>query len=195
MLAGIMSNTHGGSRRDSGRKTGKSVIRRVPLPLAPMFDTVIEQFRQAHKQKLPAGALLPAPLPARQGLPLFTETVRAGFPSPAEGYVERLLDLNEFLIDNPPATFFLKAAGDSMRDAGIETGDLLVVDRSKEPRHGDIVVAAVGGDFTAKTLYRKEGVCELRPANPDYSPIPFPQTENDRIIGVVTWALKDVRAR
>ena len=184
-----MSPSHGGSRPGSGRKSPfTSVVRRVPQPLVPMLDAATEQLRQT--RGLPAGALQPAPLPARQELPLFAEAVRAGFPSPAEGYVERLLDLNEFLVDNPPATFFLKAAGDSLRDAGVETGDILVVDRSKEPRHGDIVVAAVGGEFTAKFLHRKDGVCELRAANPDYSPIPFPQTEGDQIIGVVTWTLK-----
>jgi DNA polymerase V len=118
-----------------------------------------------------------------------------GFPSPAEGLIERQLDLNEHLVRNPPATFILKASGESLRDRGIEAGDLLVVDRSVEARHGDLVVAAVSGEFTAKILYHKDGVCELRPANPDFKAIPFPQGDEDRIIGVVLWVLKDVRSR
>jgi DNA polymerase V len=119
-----------------------------------------------------------------------------GFPSPAQGYIEKYLDLNEFLVSNPPATFFLAAEGDSLVDLGIFGGDILVVDRSIEPKHRHLVIAAVDGEFTAKTLYRRGGVCELRPANaanPDYRPIPFPQAEDDRIVGVIVWVIKNVR--
>jgi DNA polymerase V len=185
----------GGERRGSGRKSHgyKTVVRRVPVPLIPAIDAATAVLQQA--QKLPPGALFPALSPIHQALPLFAEAVPMGFPSPAEGYIERRLDLNEFLIRNPTATFFLRATGDSLRDLGILEGNFLVVDRSAEPRNGDVVVAVVEGEFTAKVFFLKDGVCELRPANPDYKPIPFPQTDDDQIIGVVLWVLHDVRAR
>jgi len=189
-----MKDPRGGPGRGGGRKPSpvKTIVRRIPQPLTPLLDLAIEQFRLT--QALPPDHLLPADTPARQMLPLFGEAVQMGFPSPAEGYIERRLDLNEHLIRNPTATFFLRATGNSLRDLGILDGNLLVVDRSAEPRHGDVVVAAVEGDFTAKVLFHKDGVCELRPANPAYRAIPFPQTDDDRIIGVVLWALNDVRA-
>lgn len=110
----------------------------------------------------------------------------AGFPSPAQDYVDQSLDLNEYLVRNKTATFFFRVAGWSMRDAGISDGDLLVVDRSIDPKHGHIVVASVDGDFTVKKLYRRSGVVELRPANPDFKPIPFSDGQELVIWGVVT---------
>jgi len=95
-------------------------------------------------------------------------SVVAGFPSPAEQYVEPQLDLNGFLVRNPPATFFLHVEGDSMRDAGILDGDLLVVDRSRPPRSGGVIVAAIDGEFTVKTLRRDGSGIRLEPANPAY---------------------------
>src|SRR5947209_16582383 len=81
-------------------------------------------------------------------------TVPAGFPSPADDYVEAPLDLREYLVRNPTATFVMRAKGDSMRDIGIHDGDLLVVDRSVKPTSGSIVVAALNGEFTVKVLRR-----------------------------------------
>ena len=95
-------------------------------------------------------------------------SVVAGFPSPAEQYLEPPLDLNEFLIKRPAATYFVRVEGDSMINAGIQHGDLLVVDRSLRPASGDVIIASVDGDFTVKTYRRdKEGV-RLEPANPAY---------------------------
>ena len=95
-------------------------------------------------------------------------SVVAGFPSPAEQYLEPPLDLNEFLIKRPAATDFVRVEGDSMIGAGIHDGDLLVVDRSLRPASGDVIIASVDGDFTVKTYRRdKEGV-RLEPANPAY---------------------------
>lgn len=85
-------------------------------------------------------------------LPLFSERVPCGFPSPAQDYVEDRLDLNKLLIKHPSATYFIKVSGESMRDAGISDGDLLVVDRSLSAVHGDIVIAAIAGEFTVKEL-------------------------------------------
>lgn len=95
-------------------------------------------------------------------------SVVAGFPSPAEQYLEPPLDLNEFLVKRPSATFFVRVQGDSMDGAGINDGDLLVVDRSLRPASGDVVIASVDGDFTVKTYrHDKDGV-RLEPANPNY---------------------------
>ncbi|MGF4651986.1 translesion error-prone DNA polymerase V autoproteolytic subunit, partial [Klebsiella pneumoniae] len=85
-------------------------------------------------------------------IPLFSDPVQCGFPSPAQDYVEQRIDLNELLINHPSATYFVKAAGDSMIEGGISEGDLLVVDSSRKAEHGDIVIAAVDGEFTVKKL-------------------------------------------
>lgn len=86
--------------------------------------------------------------------------MQCGFPSPAQDYVEKRIDLNELLVQHPSATYFVKAAGDSMIDAGIDEGDLLVVDSARKAEHGDIVIAAVGGEFTVKKLQFRRG-CSL----------------------------------
>jgi DNA polymerase V len=99
---------------------------------------------------------------------LYLTPVSAGFPSPAEDYLDRALDLNELLISNPAATFYVRASGDSMRDAGIQSGDILVVDRAVEARPGKIVIAAVDGELTVKRLRVKEGRLYLAPENPAY---------------------------
>ncbi|KZY08556.1 DNA polymerase V subunit UmuD, partial [Alcanivorax sp. HI0035] len=105
-------------------------------------------------------------------LPFFTERVAAGFPSPAQGYLEAPLDLNQLCIGQQEATFLLRVEGDSMRDAGIFADDILVVDRSLEPAHGDVVVASLNGEFTVKELrLRPQPV--LMPRNPCYAPIPL----------------------
>lgn len=95
-------------------------------------------------------------------------SVVAGFPSPAEQYLEPPLDLNELLVKRPAATYFVRVQGDSMSGAGISDGDLLVVDRSLRPADGDVIIASVDGDFTVKTYRRDKGGIRLEPANPTY---------------------------
>src|SRR5690554_3171879 len=95
-------------------------------------------------------------------------TVQCGFPSPAEDHAQERLDLNELLIHQADATFFMRVRGPSMRDAGIDDGDYVVVDRSIQAKHGSIVVAVVDGEFTIKQLYRKRGVVRLVAANPTF---------------------------
>ncbi len=118
---------------------------------------------------------------------LFLCPVAAGYPSPAQDYTEGPLDLNEHLITNPPATFFVRASGESMLGVGIFDGDLLVVDRSIEPRDGHVVVAVVDGEFTVKTLFSRNGRVRLVAANDSYGPIDTPG--ECMVWGVVTYSI------
>lgn len=122
-------------------------------------------------------------------VPLFGCAVQAGFPSPADDYLEQRLDLNEKLIANPPATFVLKATGDSMSGAGINPGGWLIVDRSLTPRHGKVVIAVLDGMLTVKRLYRRGGVVRLLSDNPDYPPIELAEAQDLQIWGVVTYVV------
>ena len=121
------------------------------------------------------------------GIKLFLCPVAAGYPSPAQDYTDGPIDLNEHLITNPPATFFVRASGESMRDAGILDGDLLVVDRSINPRDGHVVVAVVDGDFTVKCLCSRNDRIRLIPANDAYQPV---EARSECMIwGVVTYSI------
>ena len=122
--------------------------------------------------------------------PLLLTAVQAGFPSPADDYVARGLDLNEHLVRNPDATFYWRVAGDSMRDAGIGDGDILVVDRAREPRPGSIVVAFVDGEYTCKRFEVRKGQAFLAPANPDYPAIPVTPERDVEVWGVVAHCIK-----
>ncbi|MBM3603126.1 MAG: translesion error-prone DNA polymerase V autoproteolytic subunit [Alphaproteobacteria bacterium] len=125
-------------------------------------------------------------------LPLFACAVQAGFPSPADDYLEGKLDLNQHLIQHPTATFFLRAAGDSMIKAGIHSGDILVVDRSLEPRHGKIVIAALDGALTVKRLHKTAEGTYLMPENDEFSPIKIDEGHDVVIWGVVTAVVHKV---
>ena len=94
-------------------------------------------------------------LTRRLALPLFSSTIAAGFPSPADDYLERDLDLNEYFVKHETATYYLRVSGDSMENAGIRHNDLLVVDKSLEARDGSIVVAVIDGELTVKRLRRR----------------------------------------
>ena len=132
--------------------------------------------------------LRPTEDPPVLGLPLFASPASCGFPSPAQDYVEATLDLNQLCISRPAATYFVRAAGDSMKDAGILDGDLLVVDRSITARHGNTVIACVDGEFTVKILQRTPYIA-LLPANPNYQPIVFRNEQSLEIFGVVTFVI------
>lgn len=130
--------------------------------------------------------------PQDQPVLLAAETAACGFPSPAEPYMDSPLDLNRLLVKKPAATFFVRAAGDSMLGAGIHPGDILVVDRSLEAREGDVVVACVNGEFTVKHLSLKGGPA-LLPANPKYRPITFQGEAELTVFGVVTSVIHRFR--
>ncbi len=113
-------------------------------------------------------------------------SVVAGFPSPAEQYQETPLDLNELLVRRPAATFFVKVSGDSMVGAGIRDGDLLVVDRSLRPASGDVIIAAVDGEFTVKTYRRDKNGVRLEPANENFPVIRLKSGQELDYFGKVT---------
>lgn len=117
-------------------------------------------------------------------------TLQCGFPSPAEDHAQKRLDLNDLLIHQADATFFMRVRGMSMRDVGIEDGDYVVVDRSLEPRHGRIVVAVVDGEFTIKRLHKRNGYVRLMSANPTFGHIELKDNQELTVWGVVTWTLK-----
>lgn len=113
-------------------------------------------------------------------------SVVAGFPSPAEQYLEPPLDLNELLVKRPAATYFVRVEGDSMVGKGIYDGDLLVVDRSLDPKDGDVVIANIDGEFTVKTLRKKIGKIGLQPENPKYPTIVLKGASELKVFGKVT---------
>lgn len=144
---------------------------------------------------MPPGIMLPAIDPTRLLLPLFSNRIPAGFPSPADDHVEDRIDLNEELIHNPPATFMIRVEGNSMIDANIFAGDILIVDRSIEARNDHVIVAVVDGKFTVKRLSIKRGKVRLLPENPDpaYQPIEFKDGQELVVWGVVTNVIHPVR--
>ena len=121
--------------------------------------------------------------------PLFLDSVSAGFPSPATDYLENKLDLNEYLVKHPAATFIVKASGPSMIEAGILSGDLLIVDRSVTPKNDNIVIASVFGDLTVKKLLKKRSSLFLVSANNEYPSIEVKEEMECFIWGVVTYVI------
>ena len=121
-------------------------------------------------------------------LPLYAG-VSAGFPSPADDYLEEHLDVGAYLVQNPTATFFVRVAGDSMIGAGIHPNDILVVDRSLPASHNSIIVAVVNGEFTVKRLVKRDGHLALRPENKRYAPIVIGAEDEFIVWGVVAHVL------
>jgi DNA polymerase V len=126
------------------------------------------------------------------GIPLFSDAVPAGFPSPATDYCERKLDLNELCIKKPAATYFVRAQGDSMIDAGIFPGDVIVVDRSIDANHGDIVIASFNGELLIKKL-ETNPTTRLVPMNSQHDPIIVPEETDLEIFGVATTVIHSLR--
>ncbi|WP_022836886.1 LexA family protein [Salisaeta longa] len=142
---------------------------------------------------MPLLASSPGPL-RLHGLahPLFLSTVPAGFPNPADDYVETALDLNEYLTGGRPSVFYVRVRGDSMTGAGIHDGDLLVVDRAPRPRAGDVVIAALDGDLTVKRYEVRRGQPYLVPESPHHAPIRIADGQDLMVWGVVQHAIHAV---
>ena len=121
--------------------------------------------------------------------PLMESEASCGFPSPSEQYAGTPLDLNQLLVKKPEATFFVRAVGNSMTGAGIQSGDILVVDRSLDPVPGNIVIACIDNEFSVKYLRRDERGTVLEPANPEYPPIILSEGMQVRVFGVVTSSI------
>jgi len=122
-------------------------------------------------------------------LPLFLNEVPAGFPSPAEGYLDEALDLNELLISHPAATFFVRVQGESMAEANICSGDVLVVDRSLEPKNKSIVISVLNGEFTVKRILKRGKKLFLAPENSAYPPIEISEEADFQVWGTVTYVI------
>ncbi len=126
-------------------------------------------------------------------MPLAGAAIAAGFPSPAEEYVEITIDLNKELIKHPAATFYARVKGDSMVDAGIQDGDLLVIDKALEPKEGTVAVCYLDGEFTVKRLTVQEEGVYLMPANAEFKPIRITE-ENDFLVwGIVAYVIHKPR--
>ena len=173
--------THGGKRAGSGRPKGSNAwgesTKAIRVPVSKIDDIT------AFLQNQPLSTC-----------PLYASHVPAGFPSPADDYIEAHLDLNKHLIKHPAATFFVIASGDSMTNAGILSGDMLIVDKSLDPTHGSIVIAAIDGELTVKRLSRLAGRVQLLPEHDAYQPIDVTHDQNFVIWGVVVYVIHSAHA-
>lgn len=197
----------GGSRPGSGRPKGSGKYKeatcpiRIPNSLLPEVRDLLSQY-EGLLSSTPANRKFSefSDLPLndysnvyeavwgerKQSLPLYGTRVAAGFPSPADDYIESKLDLNHYLVKHPAATFFVRVEGDSMIGAGIHPDDILVVDRSVKPTDGKIVIAVVNGELTVKRLRIMPNFVVLQPENDRFSPLRVTEEMNFSIWGVVT---------
>lgn len=125
-------------------------------------------------------------------LPYVDAGISAGFPSPALDFVDLTIDLNKHLIKHPSSTFYGRVKGDSLKNAGIDNGDLLVIDRSLEPLNGKIAVCYIDGEFTAKRIKQSKNELWLMPENEEYKPIKIEHENNFFVWGIVTHVIKNV---
>jgi DNA polymerase V len=189
---------HGGSRPGAGRKPGSGAFgeptQQLRVPESQV-NTVVA-YLDAHRQ--PAIAENPRPISLHLttvALTAFASGVQAGFPSPADDYIQDAVDLNQHLIaqGHEASTFILRVKGWSMIGAGIHEHDEIVVDRALTARQGDIVVAIVNSDLTIKRLGTVDGHIALLPENPHFNPIIFQEGDVLQIWGVVTRCLRNLR--
>jgi len=186
------SNTRGGARAGAGRKPKEpTIVKRIPRAILPAVDALLQNAARTLQLGEGISCINPASEYSPSLMrPLFGTHISAGFPSPADDYIECGLDLNDLLIKHPSATFFIRVSGDSMIGAGIYNGDILTVDRALRAAHGNIVIAIIEGELTVKRLYHKDGRTELRPENPDYAPRIIKEADALEIWGVVTSAIR-----
>lgn len=135
--------------------------------------------------------LIPLASSTRLSLPVVRDLVPGGFPSPAEGHIDRPLDLVEYLVSHPSATYFCRLSGHSMEGLGIHDGDLLIVDRALAPAQGNVVVASIEGELTCKVLDLRGR--QLVAASPEYPPIDLSESLDAIIEGVVTFSIRSHR--
>jgi DNA polymerase V len=124
-------------------------------------------------------------------LPLASSTISAGFPSPADDFIENQVDIFDRIVKHPASTFLVRAKGNSMINKGIQNGDILVVDKSLKPENNSIVIAYIDGEFTVKRFRKEKENIVLYPANRDYKPIKIDSEDNFLVWGVVTYVLHE----
>ena len=186
---------HGGKRPGTGRKKGSgkygepTTAIRIPVSMLEAVTAMLIQFPKRLKPepgRTRVSEVHAASVQTQQPLTLYATRVAAGSPSPTEDYTEGKLDLNTYLLRNPGATFFVRVSGDSMIEAGIHPGDLLIVDRSLPPAVGKVVIAVINGELTVKRLFRERGKLFLMPENPAYPSLEITEEMDFMIWGVVT---------
>ena len=182
--------THGGARTGAGRKknSGKfkedTKVMRVPISLVSTVKSTLNIYKSQLKSEIEV--LEPDFNAPNIFIPIFSSRVQAGFPSPADDHLEDRLDLNKHLIHHQESTFFVRAQGESMLNAGIHPGDILVVDKSLLAKSGKIVIAVVDGEFTVKRLHKYKGKISLKAENPEFKDIEISEGNELIIWGVVT---------
>lgn len=197
-------------KRPPGRPAGTTkfgeptIPKRIPVSAVAEIDEFLRRRSQHSIRVVHAAAqgdlevLHPAEVSSAADCarPLFGSSIAAGFPSPADDYIEEWLDLNNLLITDKPATFFVRVKGESMIEEGIRPGDLLVVDKGMEPQSGDIVIAVIDNELTVKELEMVQGRIRLLPANRELQPIELQEGQQLLVWGVVTAAVHQfTRAR
>ena len=193
-----MSDPARGRGRPSGtgRYREPTQVMRVPLSQVAAVQDYLKVFRRSSGPASDVALIGPVggyAAPARRrSVPVMAWPVRAGFPSPAEDYRDEAIDLNDLLAPHAEATFLVRVRGESMTGAGIDDGDVLVVDRALEPVHGRIVVAMVDGEFTVKRLCQRDGNLCLEASHPDFAPIELQEGQELAVWGVVTRIIKTV---
>jgi len=184
------TQNRGGARLGAGRKknSGKfkenTKVIRVPLSLIDTVKSTLEVYKSQLKSDVEV--LKPDFNAPSFATPIFSSRVQAGFPSPADDHLEDRLDLNKYLIHHQEATFFVRAQGESMLNAGIHSGDILIVDKSLPAKSGKIVIAVVDGEFTVKRLHKYKGKINLKAENPEFKDIEIREGSELIIWGVVT---------
>ncbi len=183
---------HGGLRLGAGRKLNSGIygeptkVIRVPESKVVGIKRYIIQSETNNIFDIKATKSLLS----YQPLKLFEHKVPAGFPSPADDHIEKKLDLNDYLIKQKEATFFVRIKGDSMIDAGIHDNDIVIVDKSQKASNGDIVLASIDGEFTVKLLSSYKSKYRLLAANEKYKPIEINESMQFEVWGVVTGAVR-----
>lgn len=185
-----MSNSHGGFRAGAGRKKSEET-KVIRVPESKILD--IKEYLKSLKKENEIDDIRQFDPVTKIEIPLATERVQAGFPSPAQDYIDKKLDLNDFLINNANATFIVRANSLSMLNAGIDINDALIVDRSIEAQHRDIVIACVDNEFTVKRLIIDAKGCWLKAENEGYPDIHPLEDQQFEIWGVVTNVIKKFR--
>lgn len=192
----IYNSGHGGARQGAGRPKGSgrynepTVAIRVPEGSIPQIKHYLSVYPDVGDPIANYIAPASADNIVKLEIPLFSSSVAAGFPSPAEDHIEDTLDLNDYMVERPDSTFMLRVEGESMKDIGILPNDILVVDRSLKAAHNKIVIAAIDGQLTVKRLFHRGDLIRLLPENSDYPEIELEQESDLVIWGVVIGSFR-----